>query len=151
MNQNPTGAKIVVGVDGSESSIEALRYAASLAPALGARINAVACWHFPYLYAGIVEAADVQEYENSARQSLEEAIKRAFDGREKPDIHTSVLNGPAASTLIDASEGADMLILGRRGHGGFSGLRLGSVSTACVSHATCPVLVVHGGAKRHSH
>lgn len=150
MNPNPAGATIVVGVDGSASSIEALRFAAKLAPSMNAHIHAITCWHFPYMYAGLVEAADVRRYEDAARQNLDEALKKAFDGGQAPEVKTSVLNSTAASALIDRSRNAEMLVLGRRGHGGFGGLQLGSVSTACVAHATCPVLVVHGDGKQHA-
>ncbi|HET7414508.1 MAG TPA: universal stress protein [Arthrobacter sp.] len=149
MDTPSTAGQIVVGVDGSDSSIEALRLAAGLASALGAGIHAVACWHFPYLYAGLVEASDLKPYEEEAAKGLEESLQKAFDGDRPAGLQTSVLNGPAASTLMSVAEDAKMLVLGRRGHGGFSGLQLGSVSNACAAHALCPVLVVHGDDKRH--
>ena len=58
-------------------------------------------------------------------------------------VSTSSLEGNAAQRLIDASEGAEMLVVGSRGHGGVVGLLLGSVSSACAEKAHCPVLVVH--------
>jgi nucleotide-binding universal stress UspA family protein len=59
-------------------------------------------------------------------------------------LSTKTLHGPPARTLIEESRNAFMLVLGSRGHGGFAGLLLGSVSTACAQHAHCPVLIMHG-------
>lgn len=151
MYQDPNAQEIVVGTDGSGSSIEALRLAARLAPALGAKVHAVSCWHFPYMYMGVVEAADLRQYEDAARQTLEESIVQAFGDKRPEGLKTSLLNGPTATTLMDVSEGSAMLILGRRGHGGFSGLQLGSVSNACVAHASCPVLVIHEDGTQSAH
>lgn len=142
--------KVIVGVDGSESSIEALRLAARIAPALGAHIEALACWDFPSIYAGYVPLG-LDAFEQSMAKTLTQSLEKAF-GEETPAIlSASLARGPAASALIKASHGAAMLILGRRGHGGFRGLLLGSVSAACVSHAACPVLVVHEDQKGTAH
>jgi nucleotide-binding universal stress UspA family protein len=67
-----------------------------------------------------------------------------FGGRRPPGLRTDVREGNAARVLLEASEGARMLVVGSRGHGGFAGLLLGSVSAACAEHASCPVLVLHG-------
>ncbi|GAB3268728.1 universal stress protein [Arthrobacter pigmenti] len=148
METPSVAGKIVVGVDGSESSVEALRFAADLAPSMGASLHVVTCWHFPYMYAGLLEASDIKPYEEEAAKSLEESLQQAFEGGRPDGIETSVLNGAPASLLVSLSEDAKMLVLGRRGHGGFSGLQLGSVSNACVAHALCPVLVMRGSNKR---
>ncbi|WP_284981704.1 universal stress protein [Arthrobacter sp. efr-133-TYG-118] len=135
-------ARIVVGVDGSEASIEALRQAQSLAVPLGAQVMAVAYWEFPQVYGGYV-AMGIDNFEEAAGQVLKESLDKAF-GPELPDnVVSRVVRGHARESLIEASREADMIVLGRRGHGGFGGLLLGSVSSACVAHAHCPVLVVH--------
>ena len=59
-------------------------------------------------------------------------------------VREIVRRGSAARELVQASQGAQLLVVGSRGHGGFSGLLLGSVSSACAEHAHCPVLVIHG-------
>jgi nucleotide-binding universal stress UspA family protein len=83
--------------------------------------------------------------EQNAKAVVEEALDAAY-GEERPaDLTARVLQGPPAKTLLDASEGAQMLVMGSRGHGGFAGLLLGSVSAVCAEHAHVPVLVVHGG------
>lgn len=146
MGAEASRARIVVGVDGSEASIEALRQAQSLAVPLGAQVMAVAYWEFPQVYGGYV-AMGIDNFEEAAGQVLKESLDKAF-GPELPDnVASRVVRGHARESLIEASREADMIVLGRRGHGGFGGLLLGSVSSACVAHAHCPVLVVHAPEK----
>lgn len=135
-------AKIVVGVDGSDSSVEALRFAARLAPALEARIHAVACWDFPQIYAGYVPP-DFEAFETAVTKTVTEALGKAFGPDIPGDLTRELIRGPAPAKLAEAGADAVLLVVGRRGHGGFLGMHLGSVSSACVSHAACPVLVVH--------
>lgn len=143
-------AKVLVGVDGSESSIQALRLGAQLAPALNATIVAIACWDFPEIYAGYIPP-DFARFEAAAAKSLADALQRAF-GEETPDrLTTQLVRGPAAGKLVEAAAEASLLVVGRRGHGGFLGLHLGSVSSACVAHAGCPVLVTHAESSHRPH
>jgi nucleotide-binding universal stress UspA family protein len=133
---------IVVGVDGSDASIEALRQAQSLAVPLAAKVVALASWDFPPVYDGYV-AVGINDFDVRAGEILDEAVVKAF-GAEKPaNVESRLVQGHPRNTLIEASRDADMLVVGRRGHGGFGGLLLGSVSSAMVAHAHCPVLVVH--------
>lgn len=143
-------AKIVVGVDGSDSSVQALRFAARLAPAVDARIHAVACWDFPQIYAGYVPP-DFDAFEGAAAKTLAEALGKAFGPDLPVNISQELIRGPAPAKLIEAGADAVMLVVGRRGHGGVMGMHLGSVSSACVSHAACPVLVVHTDASHRPH
>jgi nucleotide-binding universal stress UspA family protein len=140
--------KIVVGVDGSEGSVEALRMAARLAPALDASIHAISCWHFPPIYEGYVPP-DFEAFEASTKKELEAALDQAFGENRPADLTAELLRGPAPELLVEAGKEAVMLVVGRRGHGGFLGMHLGSVSSACVSHAACPVLVLHEDGKIH--
>jgi nucleotide-binding universal stress UspA family protein len=78
-----------------------------------------------------------------AQKILDDTITEVFGG-QSGTLSTSVVEGGAARVLLDAGEQADLMVVGSRGHGGFTGLLLGSVSSACAEHATCPVLVVHG-------
>lgn len=147
----PRGApRIVVGVDGSVSSVGALRRGARIATALGLPVEAVAAWQYPNTYggyAGEVWAPSVESISDGARAMLDGAATAVFGESARPSwYHESVLEAGTARTLLDESEGAEMLIVGSRGHGGFAGLLLGSVSEACAEHATCPVLVVHDDA-----
>lgn len=142
MGGEASTARIVVGVDGSEASIEALRQAQSLAVPLGAQVIATAYWEFPQVYGNYV-AMGIDDFEESANQVLKQSLAKVF-GPELPDnVISRVVRGHPRDSLIEASREADMIVLGRRGHGGFGGLLLGSVSSACVAHAHCPVLVVH--------
>src|SRR5699024_9478783 len=81
--------------------------------------------------------------QSQAEKALAAALSRAFPEEPPLPINTQVMRGPAAGVLIHESKRARMLILGSRGHGGFVGLLLGSVSTACAAHAQCPVLIIH--------
>lgn len=150
MKQRNHRNNIVVGVDGSAQSIEALRLAARLAPVMEAGVKAVTCWHFPWMYAEYIPAEEIREYEKEAEKALSGAVDIAFGDHRPAGLQTALLNGPFAPSLISESEDAAMLVVGRRGHGGFRGLLMGSVSAACVSHAKCPVLVVHEDSDRES-
>lgn len=140
MSENPT--RIVVGVDGSDHSIKAVRAGADLAKALGLSLHAIAAWQWPI--AGSEFAAAVTwNPEEDALTILKEVTGTVF-GDAVPDWFTSeAVKGSAAQTLIDASENARFVVVGSRGHGGFAGMLLGSVSNAVAAHAKCNVLVVH--------
>ena len=131
---------IVVGVDGSDSSIDALRYAARLGKALKEPLHVVTTWTAPPIDPYLAIEWSPAEF---AREALDESIQGAFAGNPPHDLTSEVLLGSAARTLIGLSDSASMLVLGSRGHGGFVGLLLGSVSAACAEHAHCPVLIVH--------
>jgi nucleotide-binding universal stress UspA family protein len=93
---------------------------------------------------GFAFAADsMQELADVCRKTLITEIAKASDGNPSVQIEARVEEGPAAPALIDASEHAAALVTGSRGHGGVLGLLLGSVSQQCVTHAHCPVVVIH--------
>ncbi|MDQ0821083.1 nucleotide-binding universal stress UspA family protein [Arthrobacter sp. V4I6] len=138
---------IVVGVDGSEASIEALRYAVALAGPLSANVVALACWDAPPVYGGYV-AMGIDHFDVRAGEILRDAVEQALGPELPSTVETRLVQGHPRYALIEASRSADMLVLGRRGHGGFGGLLLGSVSSALVAHAHCPVLVVHAPENR---
>jgi nucleotide-binding universal stress UspA family protein len=143
--QNRTG-RVVVGVDGSESSAAALRWAAYYADATGSTIRAVLAWHYPTAAGvppvGVTPANVESEVEQSRQEVLDKAITAALGGEPRIPIERKLAYGHPVQVLIDESANADLLVLGHRGHGGFSGMMLGSVSTHCVTHAHCPVTVV---------
>lgn len=141
------GARFVVGVDGSEASVEALRQAQLLAAPIGAKVLATAYWEDPQVYAGYV-AMGIDRFEERVKMVLDEALAQAFGQQIPPNVIPRVVRGHPRDSLIDASRHADMIVVGRRGHGGFGGMLLGSVSSACVAHAHCPVLVVHSPRKK---
>jgi nucleotide-binding universal stress UspA family protein len=136
--------RIVVGVDGSEGSHRALERAVVEARMHGGTVEAVLAWHMPplgaYPYGAL--AIDPKAFETDARRTLDEVVD-STDARGLVDpIERIVVSGSAARELLDAAKGADLLVVGSRGRGGFTGLVLGSVSEQCVRHAGCPVLVV---------
>jgi nucleotide-binding universal stress UspA family protein len=144
----PTGRWIVVGVDGSEPSKLALRWADKLATTFGARVDAVAAWHVPVSYGsyGMGGSAVYWNPEEDMEKCLTETVDEVF-GTERPlGLELKVVHGNTVEALVDQSSDALMMIVGSRGHGGFAGLLLGSVSSAVAEHAHCPVLVVHGDA-----
>lgn len=138
---NSSRRGIIVGVDGSDSSVEALREAAEIAEALDLPLEAIITWEFPVM--GEYRPIPGWSPEEDAKTILSSAVSQAFPDAPPPFLTTTTAPGPAARTLIELSEDARMLVLGSRGHGGFVGMLLGSVSAACAEHAHCPVLVVH--------
>ena len=142
MNAASNQSPIVVGVDGSPSSLDALRKAADLAVAFEAPLTALTAWQFPITFDHTLPP-EIWSPEAEAASTLSTAIDAAFP--EGPPAHLSriIAAGPPAAVLIKESESASMLVLGSRGRGGFTGLLLGSVSSACAQHAHCPVLVMH--------
>ena len=133
--------RVLVGVDGSPSSIGALRYAARVAEAFSAPLEVVTTWAYPP-YASPY-TADAWSPEEDAKTILNDSVEAAFGGTA-PALRRTIIAGPPARMLIEESKTCGMLVLGSRGHGGFAGLLLGSVSSACAEHAHCPVLIVHG-------
>jgi nucleotide-binding universal stress UspA family protein len=141
--------RIVIGVDGSQPSRQALRWAQRLAASTGARLEAVIGWQYPVATGwGIGWGTSELPLGYDPRQEMEKVLTDAVDatfGADRPaDLKLTVAEGHPAAVLADRSAGALMLVVGSRGHGGFMGLLLGSISANVAEHATCPVLVVHG-------
>jgi nucleotide-binding universal stress UspA family protein len=137
---------VVVGVDGSAESVRALSWAARYAAATGARVQALLAWHFPAAAGqapvGVAPEPVRSQAETRERAILDEAIAKAYSGQAGPGAEARLGYGHPAQVLIDASREADLLVVGHRGHGAFTGMLLGSVSIHCVTGAFCPVLVV---------
>lgn len=139
--------RIVVGVDGSEPSKNALRWADFISKATGSSIEAISVWRLPASAAGgngWGGSPNGKLFARDAVDSLKEQLDEVFGPTHPAGLHGGAYEGSAAKVLIDVSRDAHMLVLGSRGHGGFAGMLLGSVSAACAAHAACPVLVVHG-------
>jgi nucleotide-binding universal stress UspA family protein len=140
--------RIVVGVDGSEQSKDALRYAARLAGPLDASLEVVGAWHVPISY-GMAGPALDWDPKVDITKCVTQVVDDVFGPDRPADLAIVVVNGNAARILIERSRGAAMLVVGSRGHGGFAGLLLGSVSAVVAEHAMCPVLVMHGSSADH--
>ena len=143
----PNAPHVLVGVDGSPNSIKALRAALQEAAWRGVEVHALNAWSYPVVYgmggAATGYAVDVAAIEQSASAALDQAIVTACPNEpERSTIRRFVVSGSASESLIEESRKADLLVVGARGHGGFLGLLLGSVSSQVVKHAHCPVLVV---------
>ncbi len=135
---------IIVGVDGSASSLEALTWAVPQAQLIGVQVHAVIAWHYPAVY-GMYAMSDEVDWADNAKQTIEAAVKEALGG-DIDDVKSYVVQGHPAQVLVDASADAALLVVGNHGHGGFVETLLGSVSQQVVTHATCPVLVVRAHA-----
>jgi nucleotide-binding universal stress UspA family protein len=131
--------RIVVGVDGSPAALDALRWAARFAEMSGARIEAITAWQYPV---PIGWAMPDWDPEKQARKLLIAAVNEAYGSQRPTGMSLLTREGNASEVLIKASVDAVLLVVGRRGRGGFAGLRLGSVSQRCAEYAKCPVLVV---------
>ncbi|HEU4449034.1 MAG TPA: universal stress protein [Gaiellaceae bacterium] len=151
-------SRIVAGVDGSPGAAAALRWALDEARLRGATLHVVHAWRLP-LYAAAPEAAFAGVTPASERLDAEveavlaeqasgvvddavASLERESGGDLGVELRVEAVRGPAAGVLLERAAGADALVVGSRGHGGFAGLLLGSVSQQCVQHAPCPVVVV---------
>ena len=135
--------RIVVGVDGFEPSRAALRWAIRQAKLTGAVVEAVTTWQVP-AGTGWVAPTDMPDYQDDARSVLTEAITEMRAVDPGVEVHPYVVEGPAGPVLVDAAGGAELLVLGNRGHGALTEALLGSVGQFCVHHAPCPVVIMRG-------
>ena len=144
------GQPIVVGVDGSPSSVRALRWALRQAGLVGAPVEAVIAWQDPAIYGIGFEWASVSFDSESLAEAAEKVLADSVaqvtvagqGGGPPVQVVPRVVQGHPAQVLLEAARGAQLLVVGSRGHGTLAGVLLGSVSQHCVQHAPCPVLVV---------
>jgi nucleotide-binding universal stress UspA family protein len=134
---------IVVGVDGSEGSEVALRWALREARLRGAKVRVVHAWSYPEVstYHQAVHMLEIPFAEDAARL-LDRVVGTASSEAEGLELEKLVVEGEGAPSLVEAARDASMLVVGSRGLGGFVGLLLGSVSQQCAHHATCPVVII---------
>jgi len=132
--------RIVVGVDGSDQSKAAMDWAIEESRLRNGDVQAVTAWSFPYVTDAMGAAWDYEVFEKDAQGILEAELERVKD--QGVTVTGRVVEGNPASALIDASRNADLVAVGSRGHGGFTGMLLGSVSHQTIHHAHCPVLVI---------
>ena len=141
MSEATSQVRIVVGVDGSASSVNALKEGVKLAAELGGVVDAVAVWELPAKHVAYA-AMGIGSFEEGAQKVLNDALFQAFGENVPATVSARLVQGTAASTLSSVSQGARLLVVGRRGHGGIMGMLLGSVSAAVVNQSSVPVLVV---------
>jgi nucleotide-binding universal stress UspA family protein len=138
---------IIAGVDGSESSQAAVEWAYDEAVHHDASLTLVMTWQRPVMpttppYGGIPTEGYETQPKSDAIGMLDELVARFNAKTPDVEVRTSIEEGSPAKVLIERSKGADLLVVGSRGHGGFAGMLLGSVSQHLVAHAHCPVIVV---------
>lgn len=136
---------IVVGVDGSETAVRALRFAIAEARVHGDEVKAVNAWHVPATVYGsglVPPAVDPGAYEKLARSALEDSLEAAGAAQSGVVVTAVVSRGQPAHVLCAEADDADLLVLGSRGLGGFRGLLLGSTGQQCSQHASCPVVII---------
>lgn len=139
---------VVVGYDGSPPASRALVWAAQECRLRGVRLHVVRAWTISTASRALGWSASyvpgLPELEAAVRDEIEVAVGEALLPYPEVDVSVHPVYGPAARSLIGASERADLLVVGRRGGGGFAGLLLGSVTEQCVRHARCPVVIISG-------
>ncbi|WP_424215908.1 universal stress protein (plasmid) [Streptomyces sp. BI20] len=142
---------IVVGVDGSQHSKAALRWAVAQARLTGSRVHAVMSWEWNTNPFQVGSAAGAGEepltVEHAARARLAQSVTEAVGEVTDVTVRQRVVQGPPARVLVEASEGATTTVVGTRGYGGFKGALLGSVSQQVVQYAPCTVVIVREDGK----
>jgi len=140
--------RIVVGVDGSEPSLEALRWAGRQASLTGAALEAVMAWEMPgaWGWGGLPGLPEDFDLEEPAAQALSEAVSKALPREQARGVSQVVVMGNPAEAILDRGQGAELIVMGVRGLGTFKATLLGSVSHTVTLHASCPVVVVRGAA-----
>ena len=137
---------IVVGVDGSEGSLAALRFAVAEARLRKARLRVVHAWTVPpvstYHEAEHAIRTDFDGVHAAAQALLDEVVEKALGGDSDILVEKAVVEGPPAGALVAAARDAALLVVGSRGLGGFKALLLGSVGQQCAHHAPCPIVIV---------
>lgn len=136
------GMRVVVGVDASEESKEALRWAKRYAELTGAVLEVVHAWHVAEEHAWLQSLPPPAGPTDVARESLKKVAEDVVGPGPSFQVSTAVIEGHAARVLTDAAKGAVLLVVGSTGFGGFDGLLLGSVSQQCAAHAPCSVVIV---------
>ena len=135
--------RIVVGVDGSEASVRALQWAMKEARLRGATLDVVHAWHLPPAggYPYLAGYLDLKVFEEDAQRTLARTLGRAGVAGA-PEVEPIVVQDAPRRALVDTAKGADLLVVGSRGRGGFTGLLLGSVGQYVATHAPCPVAII---------
>ncbi|MFC5889849.1 universal stress protein [Kitasatospora aburaviensis] len=131
-------------MDGSPASRAALAWAMRQPGLGGAAVDAVIAWQYPVGYGWPAPVVPPFDFAGNARQALAGAVSEAADEAPQVEIRQHVVQDHPAAALLKAADGAQLLVVGNRGYGGFTEALLGSVSQHCVHHAACPVVVVRG-------
>lgn len=146
MADQSAGGRVVVGVDGSKGARAALSWAIAEACQRKATLDVVFAWDDLGVRiareGGWAKAVTKDMEEQAADDLVRDELRAVLGDSPEPEVQITTVPGDGANALIDASNDADLLVVGSRGMGGFQGLLLGSVSHKCIQHARCPVVVV---------
>lgn len=153
-------ARIVVGVDGSAAAQRALSWAVHEARLRGAKVQVIHAWMVPFVEAlpepivfghrppGPPIEEVYERLRQAAKDVLDSCVREALEEVPDVEVERELVEARPAHALLEAARDANLLVVGSRGRGGFTGLLLGSVSQQCVQHAPCPVAVVPSTAER---
>jgi nucleotide-binding universal stress UspA family protein len=133
--------EVVVGVDGSENSVEAVRWAVDYARAKGLNVRVISAFDIPWRIF-ITPTSTDENYADAAKEALDSTMERAFPDGTDLQIKRQVVQGRPELALGAASKNAVVLVIGSHGVGLLPGVTLGSVANYCVNHASCPVVVI---------
>jgi nucleotide-binding universal stress UspA family protein len=148
-NQVEPNDTIVVGVDGSDTSIAALHWACEQAARTGSSIAAITTWHWPMSLGAAIPIPEGYDPAGDAQAMLDRIVEPLAGEFPSVAIRSRTAKGHAPEALVEASRHADLLVVGSRGHGELSGLLIGSVSQYCAAHAESPVLIYRDRPARH--
>ncbi|UXY31743.1 universal stress protein [Streptomyces sp. HUAS TT20] len=137
--------RVVVGVDGSSSSNDALRWAVRYAGLIGADVDVVSAWDLPGGRVWMAPAIDATLDEDNARQAFAQELRDVLGDEAADAVRTHLVQGNPVDVLLRAAEGAEILVVGSHGRGGFARALLGSVSQHLAQHANCPVVIIRAG------
>jgi nucleotide-binding universal stress UspA family protein len=139
--------RIVVGIDGSESSNVALAWAARQAKLTGAPLHVVIAWELPTTYGWAAPLPEGLDLETDARGVAGKTVADVIGSEPDSglDVSVGIVEGHPAAVLLHEAEHAALVVVGSRGHGAFAGMLLGSVGQHLAAHATCPVVIVRDG------
>lgn len=139
-----TGRRIVVGADGSDRSVQAVKWAIREARAHGGEVELIVAWEPPATSIFLTPTFQESDYKEQARRALEHVLAEVSGDLGGVEVHPRLVMGPGGDVLARESARADLLVIGSHGfgHGQLPGPHLGSVASYCVHHAQCPTLVV---------
>lgn len=139
--------RVIVGIDGSEGSRVALRFAADEARQWGVPLVAVRAWEYPHLIAPTSSVPDSEEMSKAIAGQLNSTIEEVLGPDAADTVEAVVVDDPPVRAILDTAGPTDLIVVGSRGLGGFRGMFLGSVSQQVAHYAPCPVVIVHHDAQ----
>jgi len=143
--------RIVIGVDGSEGSRRALRWAAEEAALRSATLEVIHTYEPVQNVTSLASAAQAETLFRAAGEAAREVLDSMSVEVEGVEVRRHAIESlNPAETLVERSKGAEMLVVSSRGRGSFRSLLLGSVSQQCAHHATCPVVIIRSEPDPHA-